>query len=439
MVSVRRSMRVALAWLAMCAAVLLACKKDTLEGLTLAREDSGAREAVIGPDGGSISVTTTDGTVFQLSVPAAALATDTKIRAVPAKLAGAKLQGWAVVFEPSGLEFLQDARLTISPRAPVATKERFLFGMSDDQREITAALVDLRTPASVPTAVVQHFSAFGLAQASEQQQRALLNRQIADRERALQSKVGAALQAAERARLAGEPHTDEYTLIAEAAEEYEKEIVKPLVAAAGASCDALRRALRSILGNERMLQLMGELQAKLELDSATFSDTALSRGTSCEQEAIAQCKRSRDPRVLLQFWLGLERARALRSLPSVAPHPVSAAIKEAAKICRPSYAAQGGGNGVTITGVVDDVEKPFKLHATFPGGSATLSYTPSSAKAGTYTVSGGGSGAKLTGKGSYSVTENDDGTLTLNQKETSCVDVTNICRDTQHVITLRPR
>lgn len=74
-----------------------------------------------------------------------------------------------------------------------------------------------------------------------------------------------------------------------------------------------------------------------------------------------------------------------------------------------SYRVSGASNGVNFSGEICSLAKPFTIDATFPGGSAKTTFTPSSVTGGTSSVSGGGGGCVHSGGGNYSVTLKDDG------------------------------
>lgn len=101
------------------------------------------------------------------------------------------------------------------------------------------------------------------------------------------------------------------------------------------------------------------------------------------------------------------------------------------------YRASGGGNGLVVTGQVELVTEPFELDGTFPGGSATFTYTPTSDAAGTVSYRGGGSGAIVTGQGTYTLAGEPGGPLTLTQTTSGCADIGG-CRTQTEVITLTP-
>lgn len=78
-----------------------------------------------------------------------------------------------------------------------------------------------------------------------------------------------------------------------------------------------------------------------------------------------------------------------------------------------SYRVAGVSNGVSFTGEICSLDKPFVIDATFPGGSAKTSFAPSSSAGGTTTVSGGGNECVHSGGGTYKVTTTADGSATL--------------------------
>lgn len=77
------------------------------------------------------------------------------------------------------------------------------------------------------------------------------------------------------------------------------------------------------------------------------------------------------------------------------------------------YRVLGQSSNVTFAGEICRLDMPFVLNATFPGGSAKTSFSPSSAAEGSTAVSGGGGGCKQSGGGNYTVTTKEDGSETI--------------------------
>ncbi len=103
-----------------------------------------------------------------------------------------------------------------------------------------------------------------------------------------------------------------------------------------------------------------------------------------------------------------------------------------------SYTASYSGGGITITGSIASLSKPFTTTGTFPGGTATFVHTPTDGSSGTIEISGGGSQATLTGTGTYTIVDNGDGTLTMNEQVHACVNVSGSCSDNAHPVILTP-
>lgn len=128
-------------------------------------EIANARGASIGPDGGTISATGSNGAVYTLTLPADAVEQDTQIALYPvtslANLpAGASITA-GVQFSPEGLRLGVAARLTIQLPAGVDTSKLagLAWGGDGDRAQLYPALVDGQTL----TLHILHFSGGGAA------------------------------------------------------------------------------------------------------------------------------------------------------------------------------------------------------------------------------------------------------------------------------------
>jgi hypothetical protein len=103
------------------------------------------------------------------------------------------------------------------------------------------------------------------------------------------------------------------------------------------------------------------------------------------------------------------------------------------------YLAAGGGPGMSTTGTVPDITKPFTLDGVGQGFTVTFAYTPTSAdgRSGTVTYAGGGGGVTMQGSGTYAITGTEGGPLRLEQTASGCV-AGGGCRTTTEVMTLTP-
>ena len=104
-----------------------------------------------------------------------------------------------------------------------------------------------------------------------------------------------------------------------------------------------------------------------------------------------------------------------------------------------AYVASGSSEGVTFSGQVASLSAPFTIDIAFPGSeSGAFSFEPTDETSGAVTIQAQGSGAVVTGGGTYTVADNPDGTKTLTATVSSCVDVSGQCRSGVHPILLTP-
>jgi hypothetical protein len=401
-----------------------------LTDLSLTVESAGARRKMIGQKGGTLTVRTSDGAVLKLTVPPSALTDDVTIRATPGRVTGTGISGWGVDFGPPGLEFFEVARLAVTPPAGTPAGER--VAVSVDRGEVTPAF---SFPEKDPTVIaVPHFSSYADVRLSPGYQ---LQQKVFASDRA--SKDIATRTAAFLATHNGGFGPELGDQLSRAFDEYAKSVVAPLFETTSYSCENIQRAIQAAGGLERQLNLLSMDPPK---DLKTLQDgvrTMLAGGDECEKRTIELCRSRRDPKVLLRYWLGLERTRNLMGFNAGSDSLVLGdAIERAKKLCRGSYSAKGTAPGGTITGVVRDLGKPFTLTATLTGGSGAFRFLPADDSSGSWEFTGGGGGAVQTGSGRYTTTGEDPGPLKLTTTGQMCVDVSRICAPANHEITLTP-
>ena len=127
--------------------------------------------ALIGPDGGSVEVSGADGTEYRLTIPADALIEETEIALTPVvriddiPMSGGLVAG--VHFEPSGLELLKAATLTVSlPSAPSLDDSALLTGFVYDGEGDNLALALPDADGGSFTLSIRHFSGGGAGAAT---------------------------------------------------------------------------------------------------------------------------------------------------------------------------------------------------------------------------------------------------------------------------------
>ena len=120
-------------------------------------------------------------------------------------------------------------------------------------------------------------------------------------------------------------------------------------------------------------------------------------------------------------------------------------LAEAPVVCViPEYQASTQSGNISISGRVSDVNKSYTLTGSFQGGSAKLTFIPdlvpldgNLSPGGSYSYTGGGSGATVSGKGSYTLAGTLGQPLTLRYSAHGCADPGK-CADTDVVILLTP-
>jgi hypothetical protein len=391
-----------------------------LVDVVVVRDEAAAVEATIGIEGGSLEAVGGDGAVWTLEVPQGALAADTVIRAVPAALQGVEVPAWTLMFEPSGLFFYEFATLTIATPMEVPIEEQFAFTLDDEGSAFGAA--PMAVDSATPTLLVGHFSGYGLAQATTAERGALLERRASDAEARIHSQMAEALSELRKATLLGlDDPFDFGELMATAGEEYAREVIKPRLEAAGASCEATTRALQTVLGYERQRQLLG-LEASANVPAMEILITATKPGGPCEEEAKRQCIEAEDPSILIMFWLGAERQRALLGAEPYLPFDEVGA--RAKQICTPTtYTVDAMWGDFALSGSICEPGEPFQLDAIASYGSLVMDFTWTGETAGSIEFTGNVDDAVITGTGSFVVESDEEGgTLSMNTQGTGMIE-----------------
>ena len=316
----------------------------------------------ISPAGGTVSLTARDGSKFTLDVPAKALETETEITITTVKtLDGAPLDKntpTAVQLEPSGLFFKEMVTLTIVPAKEIPVREQIIFGYEGEGKDYHLAWVD--TKSKDIKIKLMEFSGAGVGSGADSAWASNLQIQAENARTRLIQQAGQITQTERRSVLLGDESNSEAWAeqIKALIDQYNDQVILKEIVAAELDCQFARRAIEDILGMERQRQLLGY---------------------------------DPDPNV----WQKVDK------------------LVKIGTECKRSYKVSGQSNNVNFTGQICGLDKPFVLDATFPGGTAKTSFTPSSVVAGTTTVSGGGGGCEHSGGGNYSVSLKEDGSGTL--------------------------
>lgn len=275
--------------------------------------DAAATGSVTLEAGGTISATAADGTTFELLVPAEAVAEDTEITMTPlSDVGGLEASAvHAVQLEPEGLEFYELVRLTITPASEIPVADQMLFEAAGDGSDAGLAMLD-PTSADI-VLLLEHFSAGGVASVTPQQLATFTEKSADNAERRITNEVRR-LQGQDRERQLLEG-IDELSPELQAeldrlAAEYQREVVDKRKQAAETSCEGLSTYVRTVVTFERQRAQLAASEAA-EAASQERITNALNEMTAryeeCEKEAIAACKKAKDPAILIRFWLANER------------------------------------------------------------------------------------------------------------------------------------
>ena len=217
----------------------------------------------ISPDGGTVSLTSADGSKFTLEVPPKALDTETLITMTALKsVDGAPLDNnkpTAVQLEPSGLFFNEMVTLTIVPAKEIPVKEQIAFGYEGDGKDYHLALVD---PKSRDIKIkLMEFSGAGVGSASDVAWAANLQMQAESIRARLTQKAGQITQT-ERMKsllgLEGQDGSGEWIKqIKSIMDQYEDQVLRKEMVAAELDCRYARGAIKNYIAAERQGTLLG--------------------------------------------------------------------------------------------------------------------------------------------------------------------------------------
>jgi hypothetical protein len=217
---------------------------------------------MISPDGGTVSLTSADGSKFTLEVPAKALDTETTITMTAVKtLDGAPLDNntpSAVQLEPSGLFFNEMVTLTIIPPKEFAGKKQIIFGYEGDGKDYHLTLID---PKSKDVKIkLMEFSGAGVGSGSDAAWAANLQIQAETARTRMQQKIGEFLQIDRMKNLLGYGELDNTEMVnrmKSTFEQYDDQVLRKILVSTELECRFAHRAMQDVLGNERQRTLLG--------------------------------------------------------------------------------------------------------------------------------------------------------------------------------------
>ena len=345
----------------------------------------------ISPNGGSVSLTTADGSKFTLEVPANALDAETTIKMTAVKtLDGAPLDTntpTAVQLEPSGLLFNELLTLTIVPAKEIPIEKQIIFGYEGNGEDYHLMPVDHKSKEIKIR--LMNFSAGGVGSASDVAWAANLMIQAQEASTRLEHWAGRYTQGDRRVQLSGEGDGDPdwHAKLAKAYDQYEDEVVRKEMVAAELDCKHAKTALHHLIGNEHNRAVIGISEKP---DFREKMAKLLKIGEECKKT---------------------------------------------------SYRAEGSSGGASFKGDICSLDKPFTIDVDSITGKWPMNFTPESDSAGTMEGTFSSNGCTLTGGGPYTVSigENGSGTITFTYNSTaSCPGVPSEVTSKTTTLPLKP-
>jgi len=272
-------------------------------------DGSRSAEAEISTAGGSLEAAGADGTRYRLDIPADALLDDARIRMTPANVSGLPFgsgQTLAVQLEPEGLTFNNFVTLTILPAADISIDQQIFFGYeaNGSNLSLAAPVVDSK---EIKLQLL-HFSGYGVTKGLLADIEPVRARIGGSPETRLQSAIAEQLARERQRQLLGGGESESLVDFEEYFRQYEEQVIKPRVAAAGESCAAGRLALQTVLGFERQKALLGVEGAG---SLGQYSDLMATVASVCVKEEYELCRDEHVIHRMIPVWLGMERQAQL--------------------------------------------------------------------------------------------------------------------------------
>jgi hypothetical protein len=214
-------------------------------------------------EGGTLTATGADGTVYRLSVDKDALYEPVTITMTPLASLGNMPFGEAmrgVRLEPVGLKFNAHVRLDIQARAgqewPIA--QQIAIGLYGANQQLNLAPLDHGS--ETPSLMLMHFSSYAIVlsrQGLNASLSGLRERLGGDAEQRLSTALAEELQRERQIQLTGRPDGGLTDLVENLFHQYHQQVLLPRLAAASGSCAASRLAIQTLAALQRDRQLLG--------------------------------------------------------------------------------------------------------------------------------------------------------------------------------------
>lgn len=228
-------------------------------------DETASTSKLFSVNGGSLSLTTNNGTIFTLEIPANALKVDTLITMIAVgKIEGAPLNSGlieAVQLEPSGLFFNEIATLTIAPTQEIPIENQIIFGYEGDGQDYHLAVVDPKSP-EIKIKLIR-FSGAGIGTGGDKEWAANLQTQANNASTRLWQKLGEATQTDRRAEMLGGQSSLSSDMIESFFQNYYDQVILKELAAAELDCTYAEKALQDMIQLEKLNQLLGSGEIRI--------------------------------------------------------------------------------------------------------------------------------------------------------------------------------
>lgn len=262
-------------------------------------------QATIPLEGGELSTSGADGTVYTLVVPSDALLVETEISLTPAaSVSGMPFGGeqtYAVQLAPEGL-FLQNfAVLTINPTQELPVDQQILFGYRGDGENLALAIPVVDSQ-EIKIQLL-HFSGYGVTNGSLADVAPVRENLGGDVDGRMESAVGEGAQNERQGEGMGAQQ------MANVLEQHNDQVLKPRIQAGIGSCAEGQQLLISIMSAMRQAQLLGAPVADTLYDEWVSLLPVV--GEVCLEEEYALCTGQHIVHRIIPAWLSLERQSQL--------------------------------------------------------------------------------------------------------------------------------
>jgi len=271
---------------------------------------------MIGPEGGQLITLDAAGNTYTLTVPKGALGFPEQLSMTPlSDLKGMPFKkglNVGVQLEPEGTFFVKPVTLEIAFAQTPDLNTITPFNYTGKGQDFTTTM--LKPDPGHFVFLLNHFSGVGFAASTVAEQTAEAVRQpLADEER-IQHYVQQQLGEERQRQLLGQGSegmsSSSLAALAQAMNQYEEQVIKPLKAASTTSCTAGVLYIQKVLGFERQKQLLGAEEGTSALSSlagALGGPIAL----KCLDEETQSCYQTGDLARFVIFYLGMERQAQL--------------------------------------------------------------------------------------------------------------------------------